>query len=106
MITCLGDSIFHTSKPACCLQLYKGVVFYHVYTRNTHAHHASRQMYTMYMYMLITIAIIHVCLSGLWLGGLLHLSFLSDFLKLYSVLCTCISTYWKRKIIILWQNTA
>ena len=25
---------------------------------------------------------IYVCLSGLWLGGLLHLSFLSDFLKL------------------------
>ena len=40
---------------------------------------------------------IYVCLSGLWLGGLLHLSFLSDFLKLvymyfhvYST-CTCIS---------------
>ena len=41
-------------------------------------HHASRQMYTMYM----LLAIIHVCLSGLWLGGLLHLSFLFDFSKL------------------------
>ena len=48
-------------------------------TRNTHVHHASCQMYTMYI---ILLAIIHVCLSGLWLGGLLHLSFLSDFLKL------------------------
>ena len=28
-----------------------------------------------YMYM-------YFCLCGLWLGGLLHLSFLSDFLKL------------------------
>ena len=30
----------------------------------------------------------YVCLSGLWLGGSLHHSFLSDF-----VLCTCISMY-------------
>ena len=33
-----------------------------------------------------------VCLSGLWLGGLLHLSFLSDFLKLvcYAHVYTCV----------------
>ena len=40
---------------------------------------------------------IYVCLSGLWLGGLLHLSFLSDFLKLVCYAhvfpCTCISIY-------------
>ena len=35
----------------------------------------------MYMHVLIHVAI-YVCLSGLWLGGLLYLSFLSDFLKL------------------------
>ena len=38
---------------------------------------------------------IYVCLSGLWLSGLLHLSFLSDFLKLvcyahvFPCSCTC-----------------
>ena len=31
---------------------------------------------------LAIINLLYVCLSGLWLGGLLHLSFLSDFLKL------------------------
>ena len=38
---------------------------------------------SMYMY---------VCLSGLWLGGSLHLSFLSDFLKLvcYAHVFPCI----------------
>ena len=35
---------------------------------------------------------IYACLSGLWLGGLLHLSFLSDFLKLvcYAHVFPCI----------------
>ena len=37
----------------------------------------------------------YVCLSGLWLGGLLHLSFLSYFFKLvcYAHVYTCISMY-------------
>ena len=39
---------------------------------------------------------INVCLSGLWLGGLLYLSFLSYFFKLvcyaHAFACTCIST--------------
>ena len=38
---------------------------------------------------------IYVCLSGLWLGGLFHLSFLSYSFKLvcYTCICTCISMY-------------
>ena len=35
---------------------------------------------------------LYVCLSGLWLGWLLNLAFLSVFLKA-SVLCACISMY-------------
>ena len=38
-----------------------------------------------------------VCLSGLWLGGLPYLSFLSVFLKLvcymYMYICTCVSMH-------------
>ena len=40
---------------------------------------SSQHVCTMYMYMSLAI---YVCLAGLWLGGLLHLSFLSTFLKL------------------------
>ena len=38
---------------------------------------------------------INVCLSGLWLGGLLYLSFLSDFLKLvfYAHVFPCLPNY-------------
>ena len=35
---------------------------------------------------------LYVCLSGLWLGWLLYLAFLSVFLKA-SVLCACSSIY-------------
>ena len=42
-------------------------------------HLSSQHVCTMYMYMSLAI---YVCLPGLWLGRLLHLSFLSTFLKL------------------------
>ena len=42
---------------------------------------------------------IYVYLSGLWFGGLLHLSFFSDFLKLVCYAQSCISMYIPKHII-------
>ena len=38
-------------------------------------------LHIIYYYMDLFLATVYVCLSGLWLGRLLHLSFLSTFLK-------------------------
>ena len=55
--------------------------------------------YTMYRYCACMhihhVLVIYVCLSGLWLGGLLYLSFLSIFLKLvcYMYVHMCFQLY-------------
>ena len=74
-----------------CVDLH---VHVHVHVHVVRSHQCSTAY--MYMYNVIHVSFtINVCLSGLWFGGLLYLSFLSDFLKLvfYAHVFPCLQNY-------------